>query len=44
MLDNVVKELPAVRTQLKDINKSIEKYKLKDKEYIHCQKLLEVNT
>ncbi len=29
---------------MKDINKAIEKYKLKDKEYNHCQKLLEVNT
>jgi len=44
VLDNVVKELPVVRNTLKEINKGIEKYKLKDKEYIHCQKLLEVNT
>jgi len=38
VLDNVVKELPVVRNTLKEINKGIEKYKLKDKEYIHCQK------
>ena len=41
-LENVVKELPAVRNQIKEINKAIERYKLKDKEYINCQKLLDV--
>ena len=41
-LENVIKELPAVRNQIKEINKAIERYKLKDKEYIHCQKLLNI--